>query len=309
MQIARVDDWKAGPKAFTVEKPPAPSDGEIQLKVLASGLHQVVRGRASGTHYSAKSLPHIPGIDCVGRDEATGKLYYTMGFGETFGTFVEYVNVRRDGILIALPDDVDVASFAVAVNPAMSSWMALTQRTRDLPKGFTVLVIGATSASGKLAAHAAKALGAGRVVGAARKVEPLQENKAYDDYIVLRDTASETDFSQADADVVLDYVWGDVAHHFLSTLKTKKPVQYVHIGGLSGKSEIPLSGPLLRSTNLFLSGAGPGSWTMTALEKELETLVPAMASWPRLDAVKVNLKDIAEAWNQKSSGGRVVVIP
>ncbi|KAI1840458.1 hypothetical protein JX266_013342 [Neoarthrinium moseri] len=309
MQVAQVNDWAEGPRYTTTDKLPAPSADEIQLRVLAAGAHQVVRSRAAGNHYSAKTLPHYPGVDGVGKDETTGKLYYFMHFGDRFGSFSEYVNVPRDAVVIPLPDGVDPVSFAASVNPAMSSWMAITQRTNDLPKNWTALIIGATSASGRLAVHAAKALGAAKVVGVARSEDALKADKSLDGHIALKEPVTATDFSAVDADVILDYVYGDVTHHLLTTLKTKKPVQYVQIGTLSGTAEISLAGPLLRSTNITLRGAGPGSWRLSALEVELKTLVPAMAKWPALDAVNIPLKDIENKWNDRSIKGRVVFTP
>lgn len=309
MHVAVVQDWAEGPRYISTDSLPAPASNEIQLRVVAAGAHQVVRSRASGNHYSAKSLPHHMGIDGVGKDEATGQLYYFMHFGDRFGSYAEHVNVPRDEVCIPLPEGVDPASFASSVNPAMSSWMAITQRTNNLPKDWTVLIIGATSASGRLAVHAAKALGAAKVIGAARDVEALKANKALDGHIALNDDLMKKDFPHVNADVILDYVYGDVAHHLLTTLKTKKPVQYVHIGTLSGKAEIPLSGALLRSTNLTIRGAGPGSWRLSAAEKEFETMIPAVAKWTALDVLKLPLKDIEKTWSDRSIKGRIVYVP
>ncbi|OTA96225.1 hypothetical protein M434DRAFT_68027 [Hypoxylon sp. CO27-5] len=309
MHIAQVQSWPEGPKYVTVDDPPAPSDSQVQLRVLAAGAHQVVRSRASGAHYSARQLPHTVGVDCVGKDDATGKLYYV--FTLQGGTFAELINVDKS-IAYSLPDNVDPASFAASVNPAMSSWMAITQRTTNLPKDFTAVIIGATSASGRLAVHSAKALGAIKVIGIARNAAALEKVDSLDDYIVLNDVVAETDFSKVqDCDVILDYVYGDATIHLLSSLsRAKKPVQYVEIGSLAQRTaEIPAH--LLRSFDLTIRGAGAGSWSIPALQKELHTLVPTMARWELLSAKSVPLKDIESAWNDKSLAeeGRVVFVP
>ncbi|KAI0836467.1 hypothetical protein F5Y06DRAFT_103952 [Hypoxylon sp. FL0890] len=309
MHIAQVQSWPEGPRYVTVDDPPAPSNNQIQLRVLAAGAHQVVRSRASGAHYSARQLPHTVGVDCVGRDEATGKLYYV--FTLQGGTFAERINIDKS-VAYQLPDDVDPASFAASVNPAMSSWMAITQRTTNLPKDFTAVIIGATSASGRLAVHSAKALGAGKVIGVARNAATLEKVDGLDDYIVLNDVVAESDFSKLqDCDVILDYVYGDVTVHLLSSLsRARKPVQYIEIGSLAqSTAEIP--GHLLRSFDLTIRGAGAGSWSISALQKELYTLVPTMARWKLLSANAVPLKDIETAWNDRSlaSEGRLVFVP
>lgn len=309
MHIAQVQSWPEGPKYVTVDDPPTPSDDQVQLRVLAAGAHQVVRSRASGAHYSARQLPHTVGVDCVAKDEATGKLYYV--FTLQGGTFAELINVDKS-IAYPLPDNVDPASFAASVNPAMSSWMAITQRTTNLPKDFTAVIIGATSASGRLAVHSAKALGASKVIGIARNAAALEKVDGLEDYIVLNDVVAETDFSKVqDCDVILDYVYGDATVHLLSSLsRAKKPVQYVEIGSLAQRTaEIPAH--LLRSFDLTIRGAGAGSWSIAALQKELHTLVPTMARWKLLSANSVPLKDIEAAWNDKALAGegRVVFVP
>ncbi|KAI0008376.1 hypothetical protein F4779DRAFT_453206 [Xylariaceae sp. FL0662B] len=312
MHIAQVESWSSGPRYITVNDPPAPASPEtqVQLRVLATGAHQVVRSRASGKHYSARALPHTPGVDCVGADVATGQLYYYLGFDPRGGTFVEYLTADRSAVY-ALPADVNPVAFAASVNPAMSAWMALTQRARDLPPAFEVVVLGATSASGRMAVRVARALGAGRVVGVARNKAALAEVDGLDACVALADLVSETDFSGlGDCDVVLDYVYGDAAVHLLSSLKTKKPVQYVQVGSLSGR-DAALPASLLRSLDLTIRGSGPGAWRLAALQEEMRRLIPTMLGWKLLEAYAVPLKDIETAWDDKSlaSKGRVVFVP
>jgi NADPH:quinone reductase-like Zn-dependent oxidoreductase len=249
-------------------------------------------------------------LDCVGRDVATGKLYYCINMQRGFGSFAELITVDKD-VVHLLPDSVNPASFAASVNPAMSSWLALTQRTSNLPKNYTVLILGVTSASGRLAVHVAKALGAGKVIGVARNEASLAEVEGLDTSIVQRDPVTETDFSQVDCDVVLDYVAGDLAVHLLSTLNVQRPLQYVAIGGLSQKAEVPLPAAILRSRDITIRGSGPGAVGLPVIQEEIKTLVPAMVGWKLLDAHSVPLKDIEAAWGDKSLGnkGRVVFVP
>ncbi|KAI5919570.1 hypothetical protein F4810DRAFT_496371 [Camillea tinctor] len=312
MHAIEVQSWSEGPRYVTVENPPEPSDNQIQLRVLAAGLHQVVRSRASGRHYSTKELPHRPGIDCVGEDVATGQLYYCLHISPGFGTFAEYITADKSTVY-PLPSGVNPAAFAGSVNPAMSSWMAITQRTTNLTPGYTTIILGATSASGKLAVHTARALGAGRIIGIARNAATLALVDGLDERITLRDPVSETDYScvGGDADiVVLDYVYGDAAVHLLSSLKTKRAVQYVQIGAVA-QPAAELPSQLLRSYDLTIRGAGPGAWRLSALEREMKTLVPKLAGWKLLEVQSVPLKDVEAAWNDKSleGKGRLVFIP
>ncbi|KAI1764499.1 hypothetical protein GGR53DRAFT_520331 [Hypoxylon sp. FL1150] len=308
MHAAQVHSWSEGPRYVSVDDPPAPSDSQIQLRVLAAGAHQVVRSRASGAHYSARQLPHTVGVDCVAKDEATGQLYYC--FTLQGGTFAERINFDRS-IVYPLPHHVDPIAFAASVNPAMSSWMAITNRT-CLPKDSAIVILGATSASGRLAVHVAKALGATKVVGVARNAVALEKVQGLDDFVVLQDPIAETDFSKIqNCDVVLDYVYGDAAVQLLTSLaRSKKPVQYVEIGSLAQKTaDFPSA--LLRSFDLTVRGAGAGSWSIGALQKELHTLVAKMAEWELLSARPIPLKDIETVWGDASlaRNGRVVFVP
>ncbi|KAK7747085.1 hypothetical protein SLS62_009241 [Diatrype stigma] len=331
MHIAQVTNWSEGPRYTTVPDLPPPTFDQLQLRVLAAGLHQVVRSRASGMHYSARELPHNVGVDCVGLHEPTGRLYYAFSLEAGLGTFADFVNVARESAY-ALPegangDNIDPARFAASLNPAMSSWMALTQRTgapldagpgkTGLPPKFTALVLGATSASGRLAARAARELGAARVVGVARDAAALERLTLaglLDEHVVLRDPVASTDYSSVAAagpDVILDYVYGEAAVHLLSSLRTRKPVQYVAIGGLSGQREVVVPSALLRSGDITIRGAAPGAWRLSALERELPALVAKVATWELAEAQPVPLKDIAEVWNDKEVArkGRIVFVP
>ena len=110
-------------RGSAAERPPRRS----LVDVLAAGLHPRVRTGAAGAHYtSTGTLPMIPGIDAVGR-RADGKRIYFVADDDVTGTMADkaVVDVRR---AVELPDDVDVAKVAAAMNPAMSSWVALRRR-------------------------------------------------------------------------------------------------------------------------------------------------------------------------------------
>ncbi|KAH7020910.1 uncharacterized protein B0I36DRAFT_252023 [Microdochium trichocladiopsis] len=309
MNRAQVTSWAEGPRYSHVESLPAPASDELQLRVLAAGLHHVVRSRATGQHYSSNVLPHIPGVDCVARDEATGNLYYCLKFAPDFGTFAEYINIPKSNA-IPIPAGVDPVGFAASANPAMSSWMALSQRTSDLPKDYSVLIIGATSASGRMAVNVARALGAAKVIGLARNADALAKVEGLDERVVQAPNIKDTDLSQLDYDVILDYVYGDVALHVLGSVRPGKPVQYVQIGGLA-QTDIALPSAILRSRNITLRGAGPGAWSFKGASIELPKMAQALAGWKMLDAQAFPLKDIEQVWGDKTLGGaaRIVIQP
>lgn len=65
---AHVASWRQRPDLVRISSNahavPIESHGDVvRLKVLCAGVHNVVRERAKGEHYSAKELPHCPGVD------------------------------------------------------------------------------------------------------------------------------------------------------------------------------------------------------------------------------------------------------
>ncbi|KAF2478863.1 hypothetical protein BDY17DRAFT_305955 [Neohortaea acidophila] len=303
MYQAQVDEWGQAPVYTKVDELPPPSADEIQVKVLACGLHRVVRSRAAGKHYSSGTLPHVPGIDGVGVS-AEGKRYYFFSFA--IGAMADIVNAPKRTCL-PLPEGVDPIQAAGVMNPAMSSWMALQNRVCNLPKDFTILILGATSASGRVAIHFARVFGAKKVIGAARNRSAL-ETLGLDESIVIADEASETDFgSLADVDVVLDYVYGPLTEHLLKTVKPAKRLQYVHIGAISSP-DITLPGSVLRSKNLTITGSGAGAWSHAEMGDAIPSLLDALRTLPEQPVRVAKLADVETEWASEGSE-RLVFVP
>ena len=303
MHQAQITGWGEAPKYIEVPELPTPGPDEVRVKVLASGLHRVVRSRASGRHYSSGSLPHLPGVDGVGETDDGHKVYF---FTFATGTMTEYVNLPKRSLL-PLPEGVDPIQAAGIINPALSSWMAFNTRTSNVPKDFTVLILGATSASGRVAIPLARSLGAKKIVGGARNKDAL-DSLDLDQRIIVETDVEKTDFSSlGDVDVILDYVYGPLAEHLFKSLKSSTPVQYVHIGALSALT-INLPGEVLRSNNLTLRGSGPGAWSMAETVAVLPELLAALKHVPEQPVKAVKLADIEKQWTSESSG-RVVFVP
>ncbi|KAK6530436.1 hypothetical protein TWF694_003788 [Orbilia ellipsospora] len=303
MHIAQISEWAQTPKyveAGVPEEPAADSD-LIRVKLIAAGVHQIVRSRAAGTHYSSKTLPHVPGTDGVGITSDGQKVFFTaMGSG----AFREYTVVPKKTVY-PLPEGIDPLQAAAFVNPGLASWMALRARTENLPQDFTVLIMGATSASGATAIPFARALGAKKVIGVGRNPDTLA-GLELDDTIVLQQNVTDTDFSKAnEADVILDFLYGPVAEHLFRTIKPGKPVQYVHVGGLAGL-DVTIPGSVLRSNQITIRGAGPGSWSMGHLGKELPGLLKAFASVKPRNVKVLPLSEIENTWSYEKSDERIV---
>ncbi|KAI9152341.1 quinone oxidoreductase [Paramyrothecium foliicola] len=306
MYAAQVTSWTEPPVYTQVQELSEPSADQLQLRVLATAIHRLVRSRAAGQHYTSRVLLHLPGVDGVGQDVVTGKKYYFFALAS--GSFAEVVNVPKTAAW-ELPEGADAVTVAALVNPAMSSWMALAARTTELPNNFSVAVLGVTSASGRIAVHVARKFGASKVVGLARNATAMGK-LGLDDTIVL--SASTNWKNIGEVDVILDYVFGAQALELLQALPpSDKEVQFVQIGMVSGQEDIPVSASLLRSKRITIRGAGPGSWSMQEFAAEVPGMLNLVAVLERENDIVVrDLKDIAGVWIDKGlESKRVVFVP
>jgi len=298
----------------------AHDEHEETVDVVASGLHPRVRSQANGSHYtSTDELPIIPGIDGVGR-RADGSLVYFVLPDTAYGAMAEetVIDTRRS---IPLPAGADPIRLAAAMNPGMSSWVALHQRV-EFATGQSVLVLGATGSAGQLAIQIAKHLGAGPVVAAGRGADGLAALRGLgaDDTIdlgagpelVAHDMAAKA----AEVDVVLDYLWGEPAQRAIRPLATKRRdrsrlLSWIQIGAVAGPT-ISLPSAVLRQANIHFLGSGQGSVTTAGI---LAALPPLAAEIEKgsfsIDAVTRPLADVESIWNAPRAGPtqRIVLTP
>jgi NADPH:quinone reductase-like Zn-dependent oxidoreductase len=299
---------------------PEPTTGdEVLVDVLAVGLHPRVRSGAAGAHYtSTGALPMIPGVDAVGQRPDGTRIYFVSD-DHVLGTMADkaVADLRR---AIELPDDVEVAKVAAAMNPAMSSWVALRRRV-PLEPGQSVLVLGATGNAGTMAVQVARRLGAGRVVGAGRDPDRLNALMPVgaDEVVRLTDDADATSAAlaaaAAEADIVLDYLWGKPAQQAMMALLTarsdrSRAMNWIQIGAQAGPT-IELPSVALRSANLRIQGNGQGAVSPQAYLAELPSLVDEIDS----GAIAVNVRtiplaDVESAWTAGDAAGqRTVLVP
>jgi NADPH:quinone reductase-like Zn-dependent oxidoreductase len=307
-------------------QPPVPGDfaeptavpGHSVVRVTASAISHVTKSRASGAHYSAHgSPPTIPGIDGTGIDESGRRVYFILP-EKPYGAMAQrcLVDSRR---CIAVPDglsDVDAAAMAI---PGMSSWAAFVERAH-LRAGETVLINGATGASGRLAIQIAKHLGAKKVIATGRNTAAFDQLRALGADVTIAltedrdamETAFRREFS-AGVDVVLDYVWGPSAETLIVAAAKAGaqgvPIRYVQIGAVSG-GDIQLSSAALRSTALQLMGSGMGSIPMPRLLAAIRgVLEAAPAAGFQVMTRQMPLTDIARAWDAGDAQSRIVLVP
>src|SRR5258708_23363132 len=159
------------PPRFEPFVDPELGEGEVIVHVCAAALKPVDKQLAGGSHYaSPRELPVVCGADGVGHWDDGTRVFFG-GPRRPYGAMAEHTVVRR-AQCFPVPGDLDDEIAAAILNPGVSAWLSLKHRARLAP-GETVLTLGATGVTGKLAVQIAKILGAGRVVAAGRNEEVL----------------------------------------------------------------------------------------------------------------------------------------
>ena len=115
----------------------------------------------------------------------------------------------------SVPEELDDVTAAAIPNPGVSAWLSL-KHSAKLAAGETVLILGATGVTGKLAVQIAKILGAGRVVAAGRNEQVLSTlHELGADSTIRLDKPDEElvaafrrEAGEKRFDVIIDYLWG-----------------------------------------------------------------------------------------------------
>jgi NADPH:quinone reductase-like Zn-dependent oxidoreductase len=318
MRAAVVTSFDTAPSYQNFPTPTPQSPDEVLVDVIAAGLHPRVRSQANGSHYtSSDELPLVPGIDGVGR-APDGTLRYFILPDTAMGAMAEQtvVDLRRS---LVLPEDIDPVLVAAAMNPAMSSWIALRRRISFQP-GQSVLVLAATGNAGQLAVQIAKHLGASDVIGAGRQHERLAmlTDLGADVTVSLNgdpaDVARRLGKAAGDVDVVLDYLWGEPTADAMRAIVTNRtdpgrPLTWIEVGSVAGPAAA-IPSAALRAAHLQIVGSGQGSVPTRDILAELPDLATEITNGTfRIDARTVPLSDIRTAWKDTHSQQRIVITP
>lgn len=318
MRAAVITAPNASPACGHVPEPTAPP-GHEPMRLVGAGLHNVVRGLATGRHYGfgQTRYPLVPGIDAVARTD-DGRLVYTGYARPPFGTMAERLFAPLQA---ELPAGVDPLTIAAGMNPGLSGWGVLTARRKEVGALGTVLVLGATGSSGSLAVQGALALGAERVIACGRDPAALERLRgagamtvslAHDGPDGLERALAEA-VCETSPGLVLDYLWGPVAEAAFAVLgrsgeDTQANTAYVQIGSLAGLAA-SLPADLLRSRRIQITGSGIGSQSAEALFAEAPEVMARFADGSlQLSYTAFPLSRADEAWSH-TGRSRAVLVP
>ena len=299
---------------------PAPGKDEVLVHVRAASLKPVDKQMANGSHYaSPRALPAVCGIDGVGR-LADGSLVYFAGPRSPYGAMAQRT-VVANARCFQVPLGIDETTAAAVVNPGVSSWLTLTWRAR-LAAGESVLILGATGVTGRLAVQIAKLLGAGRVIAAGRNEKILSTLRGLGADATIPLDTPDPELTAAFAreagglgfNVIVDYLWGRPTEALLAALMRREfavatsEMRLIEVGESAG-ANISLPAAVLRSAPLTLLGTA-GIPTLDVLtDAYQQVMARAVCGQLRIETERVRLADIEDAWQRELHGRRLVVIP
>jgi NADPH:quinone reductase-like Zn-dependent oxidoreductase len=302
---------------------PIPEENEVIVHVCAAALKPIDRQMASGSHYAAfRELPAVCGMDGVGRLDDGTRVFFAMP-RSPYGSMTERTVVSPSHTF-PIPDNIEDDVAAAVVNPGLSAWGALVWRAQ-LTAGETVLVLGATGVTGKLAVQTAKLLGAGRVIAAGRNEQVLNtlHDLGADSTIPLDKPGQDLteafarEADDADFDVIIDYLWGPPTEALLAAIARRdfnpasSRIRLIEVGESAGPT-ISVAAALLRSSRLEILGAGSGNAPASPeiwLEAVRQLMSNVATGKLRIDTERVPLRKIEDAWQRDQHGRRTVIIP
>lgn len=282
------------------------------MEVTAGGLNPSDIRTASGTFYGeVPPVPYVAGAEGVGRRPDGTRFYFDHPV-RPMGSFAERT-VLPEATGIPVRDDVDDAMALACGIAGVAAWLAL-EWTGQLQPGEKVLVLGAGGGVGQIAVQAARLLGAGHVVAAARSENALHhaERLGADATVQLdsRDLGATLARAAPDGiDIVIDPLWGEPAAAALGVLNSRG--RLVQLGESAG-AEARLPSAPLRGRLLQIRGHTNVHAPVDVRRAAYERLLSHVATGELTAAVeRVPLEAIAEAWErqQTSPGQKLIVVP
>jgi NADPH:quinone reductase-like Zn-dependent oxidoreductase len=312
VRAAVLHEYDAAPRPGEFAEP-SPAPGQVVVDVAAAAIHHLDLHKATGTFYMGPPpLPSVVGTNGVGRVD--GRRVYFDGTVPPHGSMAERALVPEE-TLFEVADGVDDAVAAALGSSGLGAWLALAWRA-GLEPGETVLVLGATGAVGTIAVQAAKILGAGRVVAAARASDRLQRTlERGADAIVALD--GEDDLPAAlraaaggEVHVTIDTLWGDPA---LAAIQAAgRRARHIQVGQIAGV-DIALPAPAIRSVSLDVRGFSVAHPPNDVLREGYLRLTRHVERGDIVvDVERVPLEQVATAWERQrnaTGGTKLVVIP
>ncbi|MDM8166396.1 NADPH:quinone oxidoreductase family protein [Roseovarius sp.] len=299
---------------------PAPSEGEVRLRIGACGLNFADLLMIKGEYQDTPEPPFTLGMEVAGTIEACGPGVDDAMIGQRVAVFGGQGGLAEVGCFpaercVPLPDAMpftDAAAFQVAYG---TSHVALDHKARLQP-GETLLVLGAAGGVGLTAVEIGKQMGA-TVIACARGADKLAvAEQAGADHLIDAKTEDIRERCKAlgGLDVVYDPVGGD---QFKAAFRACNPeARILAIGFASGEvPQIPANHLLVKNISVLgLYWGGYLRFRPQVISDSLATLFgwyaegrlkPHVSHTLPLDQVEEGL----ELLRTRKSTGKVVITP
>jgi NADPH2:quinone reductase len=323
MKAVQVDAFGGVEGLRVVERPqPVPREGEVLVRVAASGLNYADLLQREGLYPGGPTPPYFPGIEAAGVVESTGM--QTNGTRIRQGTRVacitqggaqaEYVTAEESACTL-LPDEVSFTEGAAFSVQCLTAYHALLTVGRAA-KGETVLIHAAGGGVGTAAVQIARLLGL-KVIGTASTSEKrgrVMELGAdcvagYEEFEAV---ARECTGGRG-PDLILDSIGGDVLRRSLTLLP---PMARLVVVGLASREA-----PAIDTVRLLFRSQAVFGFHLRAIFERRELIEASMRqllSWMSEGKLKVQvghtfpLTEIRRAHEllaSRQSYGKVVLLP
>jgi NADPH2:quinone reductase len=305
-----------GPFRLATIARPAPGEGQVLVRVAASGVNPLdIKIHAGTADHAKQKLPAILGIDLAGVVEAVGpgvtrfrpgdKVFgMTGGVGGHQGSLAQYAAVDAD-LLALKPANLSMREASVLPLVFITAWEGLIDRM-SVRAGLSLLVLGGAGGVGQMAIQIARARGAAVFAtgspGSQETIERLGARFIDRSEPVAAFVARLTDGKGFDC--VYDTVGGGVLDDAFVAVRRFGHV--VSALGWGAHALAPLSFRAATYSGIFtllplLTGEGRAHHG--EILAEATRLAEAGQLLPFLDARRFTLNTIEEAYRTVTSGG------
>ncbi len=309
MRAAIVEGLNGHPFLTDLPEPPEVA-GAVRIAVEWAGLQPTDVLRVLGT-YKNPVFPYVVGGEGIGRLDDGTRVY--------FGHSVPPHGAICDTTLVPeaevwpIPEDVDAKQVIALAIAGLGAVIPLEEA--NIRNGERVLILGATGPVGQIGALAARQMGAGVVVGAARSIDALQrlKDRGVLDAVVQLGTGDDDgalakEKGERGYDVVLDPLFGAPAEAAMRSVA--EGGRMMSIGTRAGRTmTLTLSelrrrhhhgvdtGELIRSPadrkaafQRLLAYAKAGNWDIDTVEYPIEQIDRAWAAQNGSPHAKIVIK-------------------
>ncbi len=280
-----------GPEALvpTTRPVPQPKDGELLIKVAATGVNRPDIAQRAGLYPPPAGASDLPGLEAAGTVAALGAGVSGWKVGDTLcaltpgGSYAEYCTVPAPQCL-PLPKGFDMLRAAALPENYFTVWHNLFERGA-LGAGESVLIHGGASGIGTTAIQLAKAFGATVLTTVRTEAKAKAVRALGADHAILykdNDWAAEAKKLSGGVDVVLDMVAGDYLPKNLGLLKEDGRCVVIAI---QGGATATVSAGIVMVKRLTLTGSTLRPQSIANKGRMAQGLKDKV--WPLLEAGKI----------------------